>query len=174
MSDTLSDWARDIFIFAMLVKHEPRSCSSSVSHLRRFQKHILAFSCNTRVFVTSRPPYCFLFQNEQAQTKHRPTRSTSTTSRSVYLSGSTQCILVFVGFFVNSWVKGNITAIFLSFFLSCSTNFSNICLFLQHRQPSFMRIIPLAGKYFFKHICKEVLLLRRRNWCLQHILACYR
>lgn len=40
------------------------------------------FSRNMRWFVTSWPPYCFLFQ-----TKHRPTRSTSPTSRSVYWAG---------------------------------------------------------------------------------------
>lgn len=45
------------------------------------------FSCNRRSFLTSRLPYCFLFQNGRAKS-----------SENVHWSGAAQCVLVVVGF----------------------------------------------------------------------------
>lgn len=67
---TLLNWA-------VLIKDEPWSCSSSISCMMLSEIYLI--DCvDTILFVTSWPLYCFLFQNEwQANIKHCPTSGTS-------------------------------------------------------------------------------------------------
>lgn len=72
-----------------------------VSYPKCFQKHIsdTVEGWTTILFVTSRTPYCLLFQKGNwSKTKYLPTCSMSSIRRSVYCSGKALCILVVVGF----------------------------------------------------------------------------
>lgn len=70
-----------------------------------------------QLFVTSWPPYGFLFQiRSLAKNKHRPNGSMSPNSMSDYWSGAVKCIQVVVGF----QQMGKYPTHFM--LLSCSTN----------------------------------------------------
>lgn len=72
-------------LFPILWKQRS-NCSLPISKFSKmFSKTYFSilFSCDLRLSVTSWPPFYFLFQNRQAQTKPRPPRSTSATSQNM-------------------------------------------------------------------------------------------